>query len=677
MYASADWMNEYLDPPATPQEQADLLTRAGFPLEGQLELGSDVRQDFEMTSNRGDCVCHVGLAREIAAISGRRLRPPRVSLRASGPPASKLVKVSNREPKLCPLYTARVIRGVRVRPSPEWLAARLQAIGQIPRNNIVDASNFVLFELGQPTHVFDLAKLKGHRIVVRRAAAGARFLPIGEGAVPVTLTGDDLVIADSERAVAIAGVMGGAESAVTESTTDILIEAATFDPVAVRDAGRRHRIESDSGFRFERGVPAGQVDGAAERLAQLILEHAGGELAEGSVCDGLPIPPPRRVTMRARRCNDLLGVEIPVEQMMQWLERLGFAPALDDPEGTVIRCIVPVHRLDIEREVDLIEEVGRMMGHDNLAVADTIEVRVPPLQATEMARRAVSQELVAMGFVEAITHSLIGEQAAEPFLEKGTATLRVEDPGTRHERVLRPSLLPSLLRVRAGNRDAGVKRLAVFESASTFCVRGGRVDEEPRVTLLADLESPDEGLRPLRGAVDRLVELLLGPGTRAEVVPDGSASWLDPGARVRVGGEDLGRLGLIEPSVRRLFGLEEALAAAELSLPRLYGRFPPAIEARALPSFPAVERDVSAVLDEQVSWARVNDVLEELGLEDLEAVEFVSSFRGRQVGAGRKSVLIRLRFRAADRTLRSEAVDAQVASAMAALERRLGAAIRR
>jgi phenylalanyl-tRNA synthetase beta chain len=353
MNTSAAWLNDYLEPPASPEEQAELLTRAGFPFEGGEEVaistGRDMRQDFEMTSNRGDCTCHVGMAREIAAISGRTLKVPQPAPKATGPAASSIVTVENHEKKLCPLYTARIIKGVKVGPSPQWLQDRLIARGDIPRNNVVDATNFVLFELGQPTHVFDLAKLKGPKIVVRKAKPNEPFLPIGEGAAEVKLSADDLVIADAEDAVAIAGVKGGALSAVTHATTDILIEAATFDPVTVRNTSRRLNISSDSSFRFERGVHPAQVNHAADRLAELILELAGGTLLDGVVSDGAPIPPRRTVSMRCERCRKILGVPVEDAMMVTSLAKLGFEPKLD---AGVIHCTVPIQRLDIEREVD-------------------------------------------------------------------------------------------------------------------------------------------------------------------------------------------------------------------------------------------------------------------------------------------------------------------------------------
>ena len=681
MLTSVNWMNEYLDPPASAQEQAEFLTRAGFPLEASEALSnSDTRQDYEMTSNRGGCVCHIGLAREIAAISGRRLVPCEALPLVTGGPARDVITVTNREPGLCPLYTGRVIRGVTVGPSPGWLADRLRAIDQIPRNNIVDATNFVLFEMGQPTHVFDLAKLAGPRIIVRLADGGESFLPIGEGAAEVTLTAEDLVIADARRAIAIAGVKGGASTAVSASTSDLLLEAATFDPVAVRNTSRRHGIDSDSSYRFERGVHPGQIEAAAQRLAGLILEVAGGTLHEGVVSDGAPIPPPVTVSMRTGRCRDVLGVPIEDEQMMAWLAALEFAPKLQDGS---IHCTVPVHRLDIEREIDLVEEVGRMMGHDTLPVTDTIEIRVVPEQPAELARRAINDALVGLGFVETVTHGLLNARDAEPFTPDDAETLRLEADATttRHTQagsVLRPSAVPSLLRVLARNHDNGVRPLRLFESATTFLRTGSSHQERRQLTLVMDVvDSGDGDIRTLRGVVERLFDILLGRDTSVEIVPDARAAWYAPGGAVLVDGRSFGRLGLLESGIARSFGLDEAVAVAELELGDLADSYPPDTEAHCLPSFPAAERDVSAIVSEETTWATLRGIVDGLRLDHVEAVELVDIYRGRQIGAGRKSVTMRLRFRAPDRTLVSESVDVQIDAIVGALAAELGAEIRR
>jgi phenylalanyl-tRNA synthetase beta chain len=679
MLTSVRWINDYLDPPATADEQADLLTRAGFPLEGREEVevsdGLDVRQDFEMTSNRGDCVCHLGLAREIAAISRRTLRTPQPNPRLSGPPAASIVSLTNHEHKGCPLYTGRVIRGVKVGPSPAWLADRLRARGDIPRNNVVDATNFVLFEFGQPTHVFDIARLKGPEIIVRMAHWDEPFLPIGEGESEVLLSGEDLVIADAERAVAIGGVKGGALTAVTEATTDVLLEAATFDPVAIRNTSRRLNIPSDASYRFERGVHPGQVNRAAERLAELILQLAGGELCEGVLSAGAPIPQLKRVSMRIERCRKILGVPVEAEQMLDALARLGFEPAL---EGDRINCTVPVHRLDIEREIDLIEEVGRMFGHDNIPVTDTIRVRVAPPQATELAKQAVADQLIGMGFVETVTHSLVSEKDAEPFLPPGAHPLRVADDRARAAPVLQPSVLPSLLRVRRLNQDNGVHNLRLFESAATFLgTEDGGHEEVVRLGLLMDIENEHDGLRPMRGAIQLLAETVLGHGAPLEVRVDANTPWLAPGASASAAGEAVGRFGVLAPDVARRFGLDAPLLVAELDLPRLYDRYPPITQAHGLPSFPTIERDVSVIVDETVTWAQIEVKIDALGLDFLEAAEFITTFHGRQVPRHKKSLTFRLRFRANDRTLKHEEVDGQVESVMAAMQEAFGAEIRR
>jgi phenylalanyl-tRNA synthetase beta chain len=674
MDTSANWINDYLDPPATAQEQADLLTQAGFPLEGHEPVeGGDVRQDFEMTSNRGDCVCHLGLAREIVALSDRTLRVPQSPLQATGPDAASIVKVQNRQPDLCPLYTARVIRGVKVGPSPEWLRQRLEARGDIPRNNLVDLTNFVLFEMGQPTHVFDLAKLEGSRIVIRMAQPNEPFLPIGEDAGEVKLTEQDLVIADASKAVAIAGVKGGALSAVTEATTDVLLEAATFDPVSVRDTSRRHHISSDSSYRFERGVPAGQIEAAADRLTALILEHCGGELCAGVVADGQDIPERRQIVLRTDRCRALLGVDVTDEQMVGALDRLGFEPSA---ENGSIRCLVPVHRLDVEREVDLIEEVGRVYGHDNIPIAETLQIQVKPVQPHIEARKAVNDALVGMGFIESMTHSLISEQAAAPLLPDGCGLLRVKDDRAGAEAVLRPSLVPSLLRVRAHNHDNGVNPLRLFESAVTFWTQGDEHHEQGQLTLLMDVEQPDQGLRPLRGVIERIVEMTAGDAAGLTVDATSSHPWLSTGARVSICKGPLGWMGFLAPDLLERYGLDDAAMAAELTIPSLYDQFPPYTQAQALPSFPAIERDITVDIDEHVPWEKIHRTVDGLALQHLEAVEFVTTYRGRQVPAGKKALTLRARFREPDHTLTHDQVDPQVKALISALEQEFGAKLR-
>lgn len=695
MRTSVTWLNDYLSPPATADEQAELLTNAGFPLDGkETAENGEPWQEIEITSNRGDCLCHLGFAREVCATSGRTLRFDPKPVKATGPAVSSLIQVRNERPDLCPLYTARVIRGVTVKPSPEWLQRRLIAAGLVPRNNLVDATNFVLFEVGQPTHVFDLALLAGSEINIRMARANEPFLPIGEGAAEVALRASDLVIADRDRAVAIAGVKGGALTAVRESTRDILLEAATFSPVAVRATSRALRISSDSAYRFERGVHPAEVNPAAERLVELILDLAGGSLCEGVVSAGQPIPAARAIVMRAARCRQVLGIDLPAAVMVQRLEGLGFAPTLSGPAGQeVIACTVPARRIDVEREIDLIEEVCRTHGLKHIHVADSIPIRVAPIQPHIAAARATKDLLAGAGLVECVTHTLVADAMAAPFLpSERTAqggvvgTLSVDDERAGGEPTLRPSVLPSLLRVRRHNLDGGMAHLDLFECAAQFQLRGESAggqkhSETSVVAMLIDGASASPADRDLcyrrcRGIVERIARLLGGPRATVSVDASTDSPWLTPGGRVRINGTDVGTIGLIAPAILSQYGLDRPCAAAELSLGALFERYPPDTRAVATPAFPAIDRDISAIVDEGVTWQQLTALVDGLGLENLESTGHVATYRGKQVGEGRKSVTMRLLFRSPERTLRSEEVDTHVNAAIGALRTALSAEVR-
>ena len=679
MYATTHWLNDYLDPAATSEEQADLMTRAGFPHEGsEPVLHDDVRHDFAMTSNRGDVNCHIGMAREIAALSQRQLVLPKVDFQTKGGPVAKAISIRNDQPEGCPLYTARVITGVKVAPSPDWLAKRLEARGDIPRNNIVDATNFVLFELGQPTHVFDLKKLTDSKIIIRQATQNESFLPIGEGAMPVKLTTDDLVIADAKRAVAMAGVKGGAETAVTETTTDILIEAATFDPIAVRNTSRRHNIASDSSYRFERGVPAATIQFAADRLTQLILEIAGGTLLKGVVAEGLPITDQPTATMNCGHCRHVIGVEISDQEMCESLDRLGFLPQLQDG---VISVTAPSHRLDVNCEIDLIEEVARMHGFDKIPVTDTIALRPAPPVSRESGRTAVHNALVGMDFLEIITHTLLPRDAGTPFLSAGATLMEVEDERAKAASALRPSMLPSLLRVRATNQDAGVSELRLFESGSVFWRDSEQHHERQCLSLLFDMTDPNQSPRELRGVIDHLAHTLLGAAGCVEIQvldqPAAEVPYLNPASKVLINGQEMGHLGLLNQQLTKsTWGIDTPLLAAELELPRLYDQFPPVDQVIPLPHFPAIERDISAIVAENTPWLSIHNAITSLGLADLEVIDFVEVFRGKPIDQGMKSVTMRLRFRAADRTLTHNEIEPLAQQATETLQSQLNAEIR-
>ena len=681
MKTSVTWLNDYLDPPLDAAAQSEVLTAAGFPWDGEgISENGEPWQEIETTSNRGDCLCHVGLAREAAVIGGSTLVPPGSSVQTDGESAADAVTVENADSKACPLYTARIIRDVQVRESPDWLKTRLEAIGLVPRNNLVDATNFVLFELGQPTHVFDLDLLRGGRIEIRRARKGETLLPIGEGAESIELHPDDLVIADAERPVALAGVKGGADTAVHEGTNQILLEAATFDPVVVRAASRRHRISSDSSYRFERGVHPAEIGQAADRLASLIIEIAGGRLAPGVVADGLPIPGNREVSIRPERCRTVLGIPIDDERIEQLLKGLELAPRRD---GDRFVCTIPPRRLDLEREADLVEEIARTHGLEQLPVAETIHIRAVPPRPADQALGVIKDLLVGLGYHETVTHTLIGRDAAAPFIAEDRMPLEVDDDRAAAEPTLRPSIIPSLLRVGGHNHDLGTPSVRLFETGSTFDRVDGTHRETRRLGMLADppagtdskdrLGAAQAAFGVVRTSVDRIADRL--GCTSVEVIP-ASIAGFDSAGEVRFDGQVVGVIGTIAAEVAAPTGHEHPVAAAELvfgpdGLADRLDSWPPEAAAAELAAFPGIERDLTVVVDEAMSWRDLESTVRGSTESDtslLESVDFVTVFRGGKLPKDRKAVTLRLRFRAPDRTLRHEEVDPEVTSITSGLE---------
>ncbi|MEX2670491.1 MAG: phenylalanine--tRNA ligase subunit beta [Phycisphaeraceae bacterium] len=676
MNASLAWLNSYLDRPVTADEADRVLTEVGFPLDGLEEGDGDALLDVEVTSNRSDCLSHVGLAREIAAATGRVLNPPappELIPPEDAPEVRELTSVENQEPALCPLYTARVIKGVKVGPSPAWLVERLEAVGLRPVNNIVDVTNFVLHEMGQPLHAFDLAKLAGQRIVVRKATAGEAFTAI-DGSTH-KLRDDMLVIADAERPQAVAGVMGGRDSEVTEGTTDVLLESARFDPLSVRSTSRALKLASDSSYRFERGVDPLGVDRASQRAAELILEVAGGKLAQGVIAEGETPPLSQDVELRLERCQQLLGIEIPAERMLDLLTALELKPRFG---GESIICTIPSHRLDLHREVDLIEEVARLHGYDAIPTGQKVHIVARPPQTSVQARQTLNRVLIAHGYHEAITFSFLPPDHAKLFAE-GVELAYVDQDKKKAEPALRPSVLPSLLASRKANQDAGNQDVRLFEVASVFGQREGRYVESRKLALLADAATPAEALREMRGTLEELLEHL-GLSGRVRIAPaDPSPQWASPAA-VLVDVDDatkvLGHYGPATDAVMKQFDLQTPVLLAELDYAALIAAYPPQPEVKPLPRFPAIERDLSIIVDEATPWADIERTVREAEVPLMERVDFVMVYRGKPVPSGRKSVTLKMIFRDPQRTLEHEEVTEQVQSVVGRLRESLAAELR-
>ncbi len=706
MLTSLRWINRLLDPSNLGPDEAEAkLIAHSFPLESREDKataeGPDTLMDVEVTSNRGDCLCHLGLARELAATTGRALRMPDGTLppTAGRPRVESVTSVENRVAGpggACPRFTARVIRGVKVGPSPAWLVNALESVGQRSINNVVDVSNYVLHELGHPSHTFDLNTLRGKKLIVRPALDGETFVALDKRSHALKTT--DIVVADAERAVSLAGVIGGLETGVTEKTTDVLLEMATWDPVIVRRAARRLDIRTDASHRFERIVAAGDLAWASARAARLILEVAGGELCDGMIDAGTGEPAKRSVTLRAARLEHLLGKRVDDAEVQRLLETIGIGVASSTPAAWT--CTIPHHRPDLLREVDLIEEVARLHGLDQFKIADTIPVRLDINQPQawsnrEKATASVAATLTGLGFFETVTFSFAPREHAELFVPKGLRTLKVDEarrPGTPY---LRPSIIPSLLSVRRANQDALVRpdagggvRLfelgAVFAEADDGKASARQTKEQRHVGILIDASSDavanQSAIRTLRGTVERIVHALGRASAKIAFEPmpapfpaaDSSAC-----AGVRINGQPAGYIAITSRDAEKRWGIDERCAVCELNLGTLIDIYPGTTRITPLPAFPGIERDLSVVVDETIAWAKIDETIAKANLDRLEARRFVGVYRDtKKLGQGKKSLTLRLAFRDPSRTLRHEEVDPQVAAAVAALKGAVGAELR-
>ncbi len=597
--------------------------------------GTDTVFDIEVTPNRPDWLSVIGIAREISALSGKLLKLPAVAVEESGDPVEKLTFVKVESLDLCPRYTARVIRGVKIGPSPSWLKQLLERIGVRSVNNVVDVTNYVLLECGHPLHAFDYNRLAEHRIVVRRAAKGEKFLAI-DGSV-IALTGDMLVIADANRAVALAGIMGGKDSEIHDGTTDVLLESAWFLPANVRKTSKQCGLSSDSSYRFERGADIDGVIWASNRAAQLIQQLAGGQVATG-IIDTLAKPiEKRRVRCRYAQVNRLLGVDVPSETVKKIFTGLSLAILSSDAQSCEVE--VPTYRVDLEREVDLIEEVCRICGVEKIPAKRQPSIAtVSEFDKQWDARAKVRQVLTALGFHEAQNQTLVGE-----------GELKLQNPLSADQQALRHSLVPGLLanlRTNVSRHEYDVK---LFEIGRVFAANG----KESLCLALAvtGRRVPDSWETGTREAKLDYYDV---KGAMEEV---GDAVGAPVSAEIRQ----------ITPIQAKKLDLRDAVYVAELDLGALLVSQTREKTFRELPKFPAVVRDMALVVNDTVSHAEIVGAIETGRNKVLEKVELFDIYTGGSIATGKKSMAYSLTFRAADRTL----TDAEVNGAHEQLKRSL------
>jgi len=669
MRISLEWMAEYLEGPLDARAAAEALTHGGLNVEliETLPETGDTVIDVEVTSNRGDCLSYMGIARELSALLKRPLKSVVADAPQAAEQATAVTSVTIDAPDLCPYYTARIVRNVRVGPTPDWMVRRLAAMGQRSVNNVADITNYVMFETGQPLHAFDFDAIRGRRIIVRKARAGEKMYSI-DGHERI-LEPHMLVIADAERPVALAGVMGGLESEVSGKTTKVLIESARFDPLCVRRTARGLGMKSESSYRFERAIDPAMVDFASRRCAQLMLQIAGGELLSGMASAGRVNTAGRALSLRLSKLRRVLGIDLSAETVVDALGRLHLSPALRDG---AVHVTVPSYRADLNLEEDLAEEVARLIGYERIPVRDEIHIRLTPPEPEARTLDDIRTVLVGAGYFEAITVTFVSDILKDDFVPADGSLPRADPMTRKADAHLRPSLLPGLLESVRHNETAGTAGAKLFEIGSTFrCDKSGAIDERRRLALVGS-----DDLHEVRGTVEALLSRL--DADRAiRVVPEQRRGFA-PGVcgRIEWGGQAVGHVGRTDSRVLSKLSLRGRPAAAELDLLPLlkYAQHVPQLH--PLPRYPAVRRDVSLIVAEAVTYRQIETLLGGLGLANLEQVEYVTTYRGRPLEKGTKSVTFQLVFRSAEGTLTSQQVDGAVRRAIDAAGKHLGATVR-
>lgn len=673
--------------------------------------GGDVGFDLEVTPNRPDLNSVIGIAREIAAVTGNPLKVPEFQLPSSGLRVQDLVSVRIEDPECCPRYTARVLKGVKIGPSPDWLRSTLEKVGIRSINNVVDVTNYVMLEIGQPLHAFDyhlIAKGADGKpsIVIRRAQDGELFVTLD--GQKRTLTNEMLLIADETRGIALAGIMGGQNSEINDQTVDVLIESAYFSPTNLRRTSKLLGLRSESSYRFERGADVGICDWASRRAAQLILETAGGQLAEG-VVDAYPTPvEAKQVTVRHHKVNELLGVTLQPAEMESYLGQLGLKAVNLKPrtigedrpvEPTTFQ--IPTWRVDLKREADLIEEIERLHGLAKIpATPPRGAIGANPFDAVHDQIAEARRILCSLGLNEAQGQTLISSADCRLPNHEWVA---LANPLSSDMDVLRPSLLPGLLNILRHNVSRKIYDVALFEVGRVFRsadlqVRAKLADqkhaepelraprEERRVALAltgprnppfwsGDDRSAKFDLSDLKGVLDEFLERFGLRGFTFTRRGDSTPLFLES-AMLQFGKQTLGEVGLLLPSLAKQYDLRDPVLLAELNLDLLLTRRNPAKSFKALPAFPASRRDVAMLVPEATTHEAVLQTVKQTRPANLETVELFDVFRGQHVPEGQKSLAYAFTYRSAEKTLTDAEVNAAHTKVVDALKTQLRAVVR-
>ena len=657
---------------------AEDLTSAGMGVEGILGKGEDTIFEMEIGTNRPDAMNHYGIAREASAIYDVALRPLEPKLPGtSGNPSASQPKpqaipfpIQIEDGEGCARFTARILGDVRITASPSDIVHRLGLLDQRAINNAVDATNYTLWEMGKPTHVFDLDLLEGGRIVVRRAREGETLKTLD--GVERKLSGEDLVVADAVKPIGLAGTMGGFDTMITEKTHNVLIESAWWDPLMVRKMSRRHGLHTDASHRFERGADFESTLPSCDRVAQLILQSGGGKLIDQPIdviarrIDQAP------VELRLSEVERILGTRVARAQVVRMLERLGFELAGGEAETILVR--IPSWRLDVEREIDLIEEVARLYGYDKfpntLPTSSSPVVELP--DATKDGK--LRNTLLALGYHEAVSLSFVSHQEAEEFSD--VALIELENPLSEEASVMRTSLVPGMLAMLAYNLNRGNDNVRLFEAGRVFTSTDQAAVEMKRIALGAtgsalnpSLDQPGRSFSffDLKGDLETLLHFF---AHNSLLYDARTAEYYHPGrsARAVMDGEPVAQFGQLHPATAAARKLRQDVYLAELNLERLYRHELRRIACESLPRYPAVERDFSFLFQDSLPFEQIRRACHGLGLRELRSFVPLEIFRGGAIRPGMYSLLLRATFQANDRTLREDEVAEWSAKIIRALE---------
>jgi phenylalanyl-tRNA synthetase beta chain len=651
----------------------------------------DVRFELGLTPNRPDCLSVIGVAREIAAMAGSRLHLPPCPLQENGPETTSLTSVTVEEAGMCPRYAARLIQGVKIGPSPEWLVRRLEIAGMRSINNVVDVTNYVLMELGHPLHAFDYNLLRGRRIVVKHAQPGENFTTLD--GQQRQLKDSDLVIADGEGPVALAGIMGGGNSEVKAETVDILLESAYFNPATIRRTAKRLGMHTESSHRFERGADIDMVPVALDRAAALILELAGGTVARGRI-DVYPRQlKPHRITVTPQRTAEILGLQIDALEIARLLRGIGLeVEEATDRSDQALYVAVPLFRPDLEREIDLIEEVARLNGYQRIPVTMPVSRVVCHRPAPHRQQlQHLRDLLVGNGFAEVINYSFTSAMAWDKILlgaeDPRRSNVVIINPLTEEQAVMRTTLLPSLLETVARNLAYRSRNLRLFEARPVFAPLAGEElpSERQHLALVMGGRRHPEGWAQGNEQVDffdlkGVAEAVLTTFGVDGVVWDSQHGepYLHPGksCTIRRGEAILGTIGEVHPSVLHNYEIDLPLFIMDLDLPAVFEAAASFRGFSPLSRYPDVARDSAVLLDEQISAEQLLAVLHAASGGDTEDIVLFDIYRGQGIPAGKKSMAFRVRYRSMERTLTDEEINALHARLVEALREKLGAEIR-